>query len=495
MSDEETFRSKKFGRKINKEDEGYTNVDDDGIARPVLKIPSDIPKGRRRLTAVYTDERQEINRTSLDRTWLIYGSKCYVHCPPIFQPNNMEHVTLIANLFSNNRPVPGGNAIFKISEKTVSSGKIPVVNGHLEETHQYKATKTTLYQCPYEGSEIWKISEARGEGPILVYVENKTPLIVDVAKIIMNKDETGKLVARVYLRNHGTEVTPDEIPSSGTMTFYVDYEQHGDPVEISKNGFATIEYEATHDIGVHTITAVYKPDTDEMKEKYQETSGANTLFIGDDTNRPTLTQVGLNCSVKGEEYVFDFNSSRNLTGKLRIYIDGISINANECVENGNTTFFGNTQTLYEQTVNEVSNFKFTLTIPDYKSNTMESLWGYSGYHNMIIQYLETDTELGDMEYWYYWDDFFVQISTLVYIDDTFMDNTSDNNKYTGNNMYVEESDGTYIHFKPTENQIPHSITVGSPMKIHVIDEDTGEPVKKGHVRVTVTTRKKEKWVD
>ena len=120
---------------------------------------------------------------------------------------------------------------------------------------------------------------------------------------------------------------------------------------------------------------------------------------------------------------------------------------------------------------------------------------------MIIQFIEPADNsdpyeiLSDMEYWYYWDDFFIQVSTKIYIDDTFIDNTDDEGKFTGNNMYIENANGTFTHFKPTTNQIPKSISVGNPLKIHVENDDTGEPVMKGTVKATITTRKKETWVD
>ena len=338
MKEEFNYIIHTFGRKINKEKEGYTDVDWDGVARPVLKIPSDIPKGRRRLTAVYTDERQEINQPSLARTWLIYGSKAYVHCPTIYHQKDLPDITLLANIFSNNRPVPGGYAKFKIRNKTVSPTILPVKQGHVEETHHIRISENKSYQCPYEGSETWKISEGRGEGMILLYELTRIPLIVDVLKLICNEGESTKLVARVYRREHGKVVNyMEDIPEDGRITFYIDGKQvfHGDltHIQIDKNGFATIPIIANYGIGVHEITAVYDPYTDAMKEKYMITYGANTLFIGNDTNKPVLTQIGKNCGVRGQFYTFEFNSNRELNGKIRIFIDGVSINSSECEEN------------------------------------------------------------------------------------------------------------------------------------------------------------------
>ena len=485
-----------FGRKINKEEEGYTDVDWDGVARPVLKIPSDIPKGRRRLTAVYTDERQEIYQPSLARTWLIYGSKAYVHCPTIYHQKDLEDITLLANIFSNNRPVPGGYAKFKIQNKTVSSTVLPVKQGHVEETHHIRISENKSYQCPYEGSETWKISEARGEGMILLYELTRIPLVVDVLKLICNEGESTKLVARVYRREHGKVVNyMEDSPEDGRITFYIDGEQvfYGDltHIPIDKNGFATIPIIANQGIGVHEITAVYDPYTDEMKEKYMVTYGANTLFIGNDTNKPILTQVGKNCGVRGQMYTFEFNSNRELNGKIRIFIDGISIRASECEKKDYINFFGNYLPLYEQEVLDKDNFTFTIVIPHWGDTSSESIWGYSGYHNMIIEYIEYDEELGDMEYWYIWDDFYIQIDTRIYIDDEWMDNTKDGDIYTGNNMYIKENNET-IHWKPGA-EIPTSVVVGNPMKIRVENVDDFTPIRLGKVKVTVTSRKKENW--
>lgn len=500
MSDEDKYLFKIFGRKVNKEEEGYTNVDYDGIARPVLKIPSDIPKGRRTLTAVYTDERKEINAPSLDRALLIYGSKCYIHCPNIYIPDTSEEVTVYANLFANNRPVIGGDSEFKL-EYNIISNAIWVTHGYSEYTHKTKIKDTALYQCHYLGSEVFKISEDEGEGSIFTYHEDKIPYVVDVMKIITNqKDDCTKgktkLVARVYHKNHSENYIkyPQDIPPKGEMVFYVDDEKIG-TVSVDENGFGTIGINPSkYSVGVHTIVVIYNPSS-ENAVNYSQRAGSNTLFVGNDENKPCFTQNGLNCGIKGEDYVFSFNSSRKLNGKLRIYIDGRMINSSECNETGNTVFLGNKQSVYEQEVENVNSFTFTTKIPDHSSGKIEDSWGYSGHHNMLIQYIETDEELGDMEYWYYWDDFYIQIEIDIYIDNLFIDNTSDGNTFTGNNMYLFDSQDNPIHFKPTTNQIPKSICVGSPLKIHVEDEDSKKPVTKGKVKVTVTTRKKEKWVN
>lgn len=502
MSNDETkYLFKIFGRKINKESKGYTEVDYDGIARPVLKIPSDIPKGRRRLTAVYTDERQEINAPSLDRTWLIYGSKCYVHCPFIYVEDTTKEVTVFANLFSNNRPVPGGNSIFKINYKTISPNKLKVVNGYVEQTKETTIKNTTLYQCMYEGSELYKISEGEGEGAIIPYHESKTPYIVEVMKVITNqKDDCTKgktkLTVRVYNKNHanGYLKYPNDMLKEGTVDFYVDNKKVGSS-SVDKNGFATIPITPSqYTVGVHTIVAIYNPSTN-LAPLYSSHAGSNTLFVGNDKNKPCITQNGLNCSSKGTNYSFSFNSSRNLNGKVRLYIDGMTINASECSnKEENLEFMGNDRLIYEQEVKNTNHFTFTVKIPDHNTNKAEDSWGYSGNHNMMIQYLEADDELGDMEYWYYWDNFYIQIDTNIYIDNTFVDNTSDNGTFSGNNMYLIDSSNEYVHFKPTTNQIPKSICVGNPLKIYIEDKDSGEKITKGKIKVTITTRKKETWV-
>ena len=484
---EEEYRVKTFGRKINKEKKGYTKVDYDGIARPVLKIPADIPKGRRRLTAVYTDEKKKTHAPSLDRTIVIYGSKAYVHCPTIYHPRDDPEITLLANIFSNNRPVPGGYAIFKIQNLTVSKRRLLVTLGHVEETYQIPVKVNKTYQCPYEGTEHYKISEGRGEGTIIVYDVYRIPLVVEVLRLIVNEGESTKLVARVYHRNHATVVNyPDDIPESGEITFFIDgniVKYNGNSaIKIDKNGFATIPIVANQGVGVHEIVAIYEPDTPEMKLKYGTTCGANTLFIGDDTNRPILTQVGLNCGVRSEEYQFKFNSSRPLNGKVRLYIDGSSIHANECTRNGTITFFGNTLPLYEQEVLDVNSFTFTLIIPNKGVQLQDNIWGYAGYHNMIIQYIEYDEELGDMEYWYIWNDFYIQIDTRIFIDDKFLDNT-------GNNMYLNENN-QIVHYKPSVNEIPQSILVGNPLRVYVRDVDTDEPIQNGKVKIKITPRKR-----
>ena len=507
MSDENKYLFKIFGRKVNKEEKGYTDVDYDGIARPVLKIPADIPKGRRRLTAVYTDERKEINAPSLDRAWLIYGSKCYVHCPNIYIPDTAKEVTLIGNLFANNRPVPGGNAEFKISSKLVS-GKIWVSDGHVEHTENTTINDITFYQCHYLGKisnderegSTW-ISEDEGEGVIYPYHEDKTPIVVDVMKIITNQKDTcakgkTKLVARVYHKEHESEYIKyvQDVPSGGTVDFFVGDDKIGTS-SIDKTGFASVPFNPSkYEVGVYTIVAVYNPSS-KIATSYSQRAGSNTLFIGNDENKPCFTQNGLNCGIKGDDYVFSFNSSRKLNGKLRIYIDGMTINASECEEAGKITFMGTTQPLYEQVVEDVNSFTFTTKIPNHNTNKVADSWGYSGNHNMVIQYLEKDEELGDMEYWYYWDNFYIQIEIDIHTDNLFLDNTSDGTTYTGNNMYLFDSNGTPIHFKPTLNQIPKSICVGSPLRIYVQDIDSGDKITKGRVRATVTTRKKEKWVN
>lgn len=500
MSDEDKYLFKIFGRKVNKEEEGYTNVDYDGIARPVLKIPSDIPKGRRTLTAVYTDERKEINAPSLDRALLIYGSKCYIHCPNIYIPDTSEEVTVYANLFANNRPVIGGDSEFKLEYNRISNA-IWVTHGYSEYTHKTKIKDTTLYQCHYLGSEVFKISEDEGEGSIFTYHEDKTPIVVDVMKIITNQKDTcakgkTKLIARVYHKEHenGYIKYIKDVPSGGTVDFFVGDDKIGTS-SIDKNGFASVSFNpANYEVGVYTIVAIYNPSS-KIAVSYSQRAGSNTLFIGNDENKPCLTQNGLNCGIKGDDYVFSFNSSRELNGKVRIYIDGMTINASECEERGTISFMGNEQPLYEQSVENVNSFTFTTKIPNHNSNKISDSWGYSGNHNMIIQYIETDEELGDMEYWYYWDNFYIQIEIDIHIDNLFLDNTSDGSTFTGNNMYLFNSNGTTTHFKPTTNQIPKSICVGSPLRIYVEDIDSGDKITKGKVRAIVTTRKKEKWVN
>ena len=502
MSDKNTYLLKIFGRKINKETKGYTEVDYDGIARPVLKIPSDIPKGRRRLTAVYTDERQEINAPSLDRTWLIYGSKCYVHCPFIYLEDTATEVTVFANLFSNNRPVPGGNSIFKLNYKTISPTKLKVVDGYVEQTKVISLRKNTLYQCAYEGSEVYKISQDEGEGAIIIYHEDKTPYVVEVMKIITNQKDNcakgkTKLTVRVYNKNHanGYLKYPEDMLKEGTVDFYVDNTKVGSAT-VDKNGFATLPITTSkYSVGVHTIVAIYNPSST-LAPLYSSRAGSNTLFVGNDENKPCITQNGLNCGVKGENFVFSFNSSRNLNGKLRLYIDGMTVNSSECTLTDDTLkFMGNNQPVYEQEIKNKNKFTFTTNIPNYSPNNANTSWSYSGNHNMMIQYLEEDEELGYMEYWYFWDDFYIQIDTNIYIDNTFIDNTDDNGTFTGNNMYLIDDSNNYIHFKPTTKQIPKSICVGNPLKIHVEDTDNGTKINKGQIKVTITSRKKEKWVN
>ena len=504
MTDENKDLKKKFGRKINIEKEGYTDVGEDGIARPRLKINDPerdvglkpIPKGRRRMTAVYTDERREEYKSSLTRTWLIYGSKCYVHCPTIYHPANLEEITFTANLFANNRPVPHGNSKFKYNGKTVSKAKLPVSNGYVEETFQLIVHNGSEYSCHYEGDEIYWISEGMGVGDIYKYIDYKTPLVVDVNRLIMNVGETSKLVARVYLRDHGDSVNyPADIPESGTITFYIDREQYGQPVPIKQNGFASIPYTATHGVGVHLITAIYKPDTEKMKELYQETTGANTLFIGDDTNKPKLTQTTKNCGKRNEEIELAFNSDRELNGLIRIYIDGTSLkdttkSGSKTRTNGTITMYGNKGVLYEQLVQNKSSFSYHIKIPDREDMLPESIWGYGGYHNMIIQYVEFDEELGDMEYWYMWDDFVVQIETKISVDGD-LDNTSDNGVYTGNNMYIDDET---IVFRPNNNfnEVPQSITVGNPLRVLVEDAKDFNVIKGGTVKIIVDTRDSDK---
>lgn len=499
---QDNYLLKIFGRKINKESKGYTEVDYDGIARPVLKIPSDIPKGRRRITAVYTDERREINAPSLDRTWLIYGSKCYVHCPFIYLEDTAEEVTVYANLFSNNRPVPGGNSVFKLNNKTISTTKLKVVNGYVEQTKQIKLRDTTLYQCMYEGSEYYKISQGEGEGAIIIYHEDKTPYVVEVMKIITNQQDNcakgkTKLTVRVYNKNHTNNYLkyPKDMLQDGTVDFYIDNKKIGTS-SVDKNGFATLPITtSSYSVGVHTIVAIFNPASS-IAPSYSPRAGSNTLFVGNDTNKPCITQNGLNCGSKGSNFTFNFNSSRNLNGKLRLYIDGMTVNASECTANGDTLkFMGNNQPIYEQEIENTNSFNFTIKIPNHNTGVAKDSWGYSGNHNMMIQYLENDEELGYMEYWYFWDDFYVQIDTNIYIDNTFIDNTSDGTTYTGNNMYLINSSNEYVHFKPTTNQIPKSICVGNPLKIHIEDGDSGEKITKGSIKITVTTRKKEKWVN
>lgn len=491
-----------FGRKINKESEGYTEVDTDGIARPVLKIPSDIPKGRRRLTAVYTDERREINAPSLDRSWLIYGSKCYVHCPYIYLEDTAKEVTVHANLFSNNRPVPDGNAIFKLNNKTISLNKLKVVNGYVYQTKDVSLKELTLYQCKYEGDEHYKISQGEGEGTIVVYHEDKTPYVVDVMRIITNQQDNctkgkTKLTVRVYNKEHsdGFIKYPNEMLQEGTVDFYVDNVLLGSS-PVNKNGFATFSLNpSSYSVGVHNIVALYNPPS-QISPSYSQRAGSNTLFVGNDTNKPCITQNGLNCGVKENEYVFSFNSSRKLNGRIRLLIDGITVNASECTNiHEDLKLMGNELPIYEQIVDDVNNFTFTVDIPNHNTRVGEDSWGYSGNHNMMIQYLETDEDLNDMEYWYYWDDFYIQIDTNIYIDNTFIDNTSDDDTFTGNNMYLIDSSNNYVHFKPTTNQIPKSRSVGNPLVIHVEDKDSGEKIPSGTVKVKITTRKKEKWVN
>ena len=496
-----------FGRKINKENKGYTDVEYDGIAKPVLKIPEDIPKGRRRITAVYTDEKREVYAPSLDRTWLIYGSKCYVHCPNLYVRDTQKNVTLVANIFSNNRPVPGGNAKFKISSKTVSTKKLYVINGYLEETHKTTIKKTTLYQCVYEGSELYKISEGEGEGAIFPYHEDKTDIIVDVMRIITNQLDNcdngkTKLVARVYHAQKQYDYVDHttDVPTSGIVTFFIDGQKvsynNQSSFKIGRNGFVTVPITPSdYEVGVHDIVAIYSPDTPETKVLYSQRAGSNTLFVGNDENKPCLFQSELNCGATNESHEFVFNTSDVLNGRIRLFIDGICVNANECVENGTLEFMGNEQVCYEQVVENKTYFTFNVRVPKYTAGNLSTSWGYSGYHNMMIQYLEKNDEIGDMEYWYFWNDFYIQINPNIYIENTTIDNTADGSSFTGNNIFIKSSPTNIRLYRPNLTTVPKSKIVGDKIRIHVEDEDTKNPIKTGKVKVTITTRKKEKWAE
>ncbi len=305
-------RWKIYGLKnINIEDPGYSEIVIDGETRPILQIPpvkkrllghtdyreSDWERypghyGWKLLTAIYDDEFKEVYLSTLRRTKLYYGSKVWINCPTIYYDLNYDkELTLKADLFTNNRRVPGGVGVFKINGVTYSKGVRVVENGYVEESFTGLTPKEWwTYSFHYQGSEYYKLSEAIGYGKIIPFYTplNKIPLIVHVPTVILSEYEMradedvddfsgydfapiwddGKqcwLTARVTHRNltgveegSGNKYVkyPDDIPGGGYVEFYVDgklvtYKKEDDDgnvitvshIPINSNGYARIPFD------------------------------------------------------------------------------------------------------------------------------------------------------------------------------------------------------------------------------------------------------------
>lgn len=444
-----------MSRKLEDKNEGKV---EDGFTDPELIIPSDIKYGKKRLTAKYLEN--EVYNSSLDRTIVYYGSKVYMHCPTLYLYKGTTPVTLKAKLFTRNKKVQRGRAKFKINYKTVSPTDLYVTGGLLEETVDYKATKNRPYQCTYSGDITTGISHADAEGNIIIVTTTKTKLIVEVTDIICAQQyETTKLIARIYhLENNGTIL--DNVPQGGLVKFYIDGRHVGTSDNISYSGFSSIQYVATDTVGCHEITAEYTPNTDELRLLYDTMSGSGTLFIGNDSNKPIITQLSDHRGANGTTVSLNFDSNRYLNGDIQIYLDN-QIVPDICTEG------------QKETVQNIVDFNVNIIIPE--EPTSQKSWAFGGPHNFILLYTTTD----GYEYWYYtFDDFWILLKTEIMID-------SETNDWDNLNIYKFEDNELVTVIPRTDS----NIVIGDFIDFIVKIIQEKKLLKDGTIEVEIFTRK------
>lgn len=463
----------------------FSEIVVDGETRPILKIPSDQIYGWKRLTAIYSDDFKQIYLGTIRRTLVYYGAKVWINCPCVMYGGE-KTITFKADLFAHNRRVPGEVALFYYLNDEVPLGKVDVVDGHVELTvpvDDLEIINKSKFKLKFEPSFFYELAPAVGEGVVFVKEGNqKTPLTVDVTTTIANDNEWVKLVARVYRKNHEKYINfPGDLPGGGYVIFYLDgqkiWSQNNYKWYLNEAGYASVPIKPSMYFGrgTHNITAIYYPDTPELQAKYVETTGCGTLFLGDDKNKPSLTNTSRLCTYIGnsnKEIVF--NSNRNLNGLFELILDGIILA---------TSRVNNTRSV---------TLSFD-TLGDWKQN-VEYLWNFPGHHNLILKYSTDDGGSYPMEYWYYLDDFFIQTPInieLVGDIDTNSQTVNGENVYVGNNLYYINSNGKYVWYSPMNNR-EKSTTLGNKVKVKVTDTlDKKNKVNEGYLRFTFVTRTEE----
>ncbi|RAP46453.1 MAG: hypothetical protein BZ136_07545 [Methanosphaera sp. rholeuAM74] len=462
---------------------GYTN--------PELIIPPEIRYGKRRLTAKYLENK--VYDASLKRTIVYYGTKVYIHCPTICIYRNTNTIILKANLYTNNHKVSSDNLqdeidenvfkdkfVFKIDNKTVE-GVTTCRDGTVEITiSNYKFTKDVSYQCVYQGDVSSFISQARGEGRIVVVDGyNATAIKVDVTDIhCACTGEHTRLIARVHRLYYNTAVNKDDVITSGLVRFYVDGVLVGESTSFNSAGFVYLDYVANLDVGVHEIRCQYVPNTPELEKVYPSMCSSGTLFVGDDTGKPLIVQRSPHRGTHGSTSNLFYSSTSPLNGRVRVYLDNQLVGY--LVNNG-----------YNDSVDVTgSGFYLNLFVP--VEPIASALWAYGGYHNFVLVYTHSvsdensKTGVGyDVEYWYYnFDDFIIQMDTSVMIDCDEQD--------TGNLMIYYGKDVVDRHVDTVSYEQSRDDTnyvVSDKLKIKVLSiEENNTRVCEGKVRVKITPR-------
>lgn len=491
---------------INHESKNYSKILINGRTQPVLKIPSKdnngnvIKKGWKRLTAVYDDDIKEIYLGTLRRTLLFYGAKVWINCPCVFINYSTMEVTLKADLFANNRKVPGGTGYFYIFSERVSTKKIKVVDGHAEETitidEGIDLDDVITYSFRFSFSEKFLLAPDVGTGRI--YVEklspHKTRLTVEVTNIVASKGTETKLIARVYHKEHGDVINhPSDIPSGGYIVFYVDGKRVGS-ANIVNSGYAQINYTVDKNIGIYNITATYVPNTPELQTKYDKTTGCGSLFVGSFANKPNIeVNTALCAPLRSQSKVISFTSDKILNGEIQAYLDQELIH-----------LVGGTAPKWSIKVSNTKTFSIDFDTLGPISTTYYH-WAYSGYHNFMIKYsvdddvypTESNGKTYPLEYYYYLDYFYIQKPVFIELvgeldtnSQTVPSGVNEGKKvYVGNNIYYIGSDNTYHWVSPSLTSRKKSTTIGHKVKVRIIcEENEKELVEGGYVKLTFVTR-------
>lgn len=485
---------KKYGKIIEEYDNSlpkgydkYSEIVENGETRPVLYIPRNTSYGWKRLTAIYSDDLKEIYLGTIKRTLVYYGAKVWVNCPCIFYTKGDKTITLKADVFSHNRKIPAGQGLFHFNDKQLSLWKVNVSNGEVAETFNIASrisiNDTSNYSFFFDPNYDYELAPDNGSGLIYLvsHPEDKTRLTVDVSTIIMNQYETQKLVARVHHYNYTSYIkSPTDIPQGGYVTFYVNGRKIGQG-NINTAGFATVPYKGNLPHGTYTITATYTPDTPALQLKYTSTSGCGTVYLGTSALKPTITSQTPLCTYKNNsEMELKFKSDKILNGTVKLYIDGEAVLLN------------NSELGKEIAVNDTDTIKLVFDTLGQTTNK-NYRWNYSGYHNLILKY-SVDDGLGyPMEYYYYLDDFYIQIDTSIELQGE-VDNTSVTKNgstiYVGNNLF-DESDGIVEWYSPANGRAKNT-TIGKKITVKIINsENPDDIIDEGRVRLTFVTRTKE----
>ena len=464
--------------------EKYSEIVENGETRPTLYIPRDTSFGWKRLTAIYSDDFKEIYIGTVKRTLLYYGAKVWVSCPCVFYTVGDKTVTLKAVLISHNRLIPAGTGAFSYNSEPINNLKYDVVNGKCEQKFivptYVNPVNNTKYSFNFDVNFKYELTPDFGSG--ILYVNSvpkgKTRLNVDVSTIIMNQNETQKLVARVYHHVYEDYIKYiEDIPKGGYIEFYVNGKYIGKG-NVNEGGFASVNYTAQLHMGVYTITATYVPDTEELQTKYVSTTACGTLYAGNAINKPQITLQSLLCTYLNNDNVnFKIKSDKDLNGTLSLYIDGEKITLKDSDSNKEFPV--------ENTKNVTLSFDTlgSITNKNYR-------WNYSGYHNLILKY-SVDDGLGyPLEYYYYLNYYYIQRQVEIELDgepDNYTVKNGNANVYVGNNLFYD-NDGTPTWYTPANNR-PRSTTIGNKVKIKVSDAfNPKDIVNEGYVKLTFVTR-------